>query len=188
MIKNSIEKRFKVFSSGIRIKRSGTFSSGAEKHGAFELFFGSIKVKKKFKNFIADFIKSCIGFINFIYNNDYRMIKFKSSLENKSGLRHGAFRSINKKNNTIDHFKNTFNFAAEVCMSGSIDDIDFYSVVMNGSVFCKNGNASFALKVAGVHNAVFNNLVIAESSALFEHFINNSGFAVVNVGNNCNVS
>ena len=116
------------------------------------------------------------------------MVEFKRSLKNKSGLRHRAFCCVNEKDNAVYHFKNTFNFAAEVCVSGSIDDVDFYSVIMNGSVFCKDSDASFAFKVTGVHNAVFNNLVITESTALFEHFVNDGSFAVVNVGNSCNVS
>ena len=188
MVKNGIKERLKVFASGIRIKRCSAFASGAEKHRAFKLFFGSIEIKEKFKNFVSDIIKSCIGFVNFVDNNNYGVIHLKSSLENESGLGHRAFCCVNKKDNAVYHFENTFNFTAEVCVSGSIDDIDFYSVIMNRSVFCKDGNASFTFKVAGVHNTVLYNLVITESAALFEHFVNNGGFTVVNVCDNCNVS
>ena len=43
-------------------------------------------------------------------------------------------------------------------------------------------------KFAGVHNSIIDNLVISESAALFEHTVNQSCLAVVNVGDNGDVS
>ena len=116
------------------------------------------------------------------------MAKLQCALKNKSGLRHRAFCRINKQDNTVYHFEYALYFSAEVSVSGSINYIDFNSVIMDGGVFREDGDSSFSFKVAGVHNAVFNNLIVAESSALFKHFVHKSGFAMVNVGDNCHVS
>ena len=47
---------------------------------------------------------------------------------------------------------------------------------------------SRSLEVVGVHNPVLHHLVLAEGAALLEHFVYQGGFAVVNVGDNGDVS
>ena len=116
------------------------------------------------------------------------MSEFKSALENETGLGHRTLGSVNKKDNAINHFKNALHLAAEVGVSGGVDNVDFCAIIINSGVFCEYRYSSFALKVAGVHNPVFNDLVVAENSALFEHLVYECCFAVVNVGNNCHVS
>ena len=73
-------------------------------------------------------------------------------------------------------------------MSRGVDDVDFHAVVMDCGIFRKDGDAAFAFKGVAVHNAIFNLLILAEGATLFKHFVNQRGFAVVDVGDNCNVS
>ena len=47
---------------------------------------------------------------------------------------------------------------------------------------------SLSLDVIGVHDTVFNALVLTEDAALLEHFIDKRGLAVVNVGDNGYIS
>ena len=73
-------------------------------------------------------------------------------------------------------------------MAGGIDDVDFRVVIVHGGVLGQDGNAALALQIVGVHHAVCNLLVLAENAALLEHFVYQGGLAVVNVGNNGNIS
>ena len=59
---------------------------------------------------------------------------------------------------------------------------------MYRGVFRKNGNAALTLDVVGVHHALFHNLIFAEGTRLFEHLIDQGGLAMVNMGNDRNVS
>jgi hypothetical protein len=52
----------------------------------------------------------------------------------------------------------------------------------NGGVFGKNGNAPLAFQRVGIHDTLLHGLIGTKSSALAEHGVNQSGFAVVNVG------
>ena len=116
------------------------------------------------------------------------MTEFQSFLKYKSCLRHRAFGCINKENYTIHHFKHTFNFSAEIRMAGSINYIYFNIFVMNGCIFSKNSYSSFSFNVVAIHNSFINSLVITKCSALFQHFVNESSFSMVNVSNNRYVS
>ena len=57
-----------------------------------------------------------------------------------------------------------------------------------GGVLGHDGDAALTLKVIGVHYAVHDLLIFAVYAGLLEHFVDQSGLAVVNVGNDCYVS
>ena len=109
-------------------------------------------------------------------------------MQDEAGLRHRALGGVHQQNNAVDHLQNPFHLAAEVGMTRGIDDIDFIVFILNGCIFGKNSNAAFPLQVTGVHNAVNHCLIFTVNAALFQHLVDQSGFAVVNVGDNCNIS
>ena len=62
------------------------------------------------------------------------------------------------------------------------------AVVMHGGIFGKNGDAALPLQVVGVHHPFGHRLILAEDAALFEHLVHQGGLAMVNVGDNGDVS
>ena len=73
-------------------------------------------------------------------------------------------------------------------MARGVDDIDLNAVILNGGILCENCDSSFTLDVVGIHYSVFNFLIFSECAALLEHFINEGGLAVVNVGDDGDVA
>ena len=73
-------------------------------------------------------------------------------------------------------------------MAGGIYYVDLHAVIGGGGVLRQNGDAALPFQVAGVHHTVLHHLVIPEGAALLEHFIDQRGLAVVNVGNNGYIS
>jgi hypothetical protein len=73
-------------------------------------------------------------------------------------------------------------------MAWGINDIDVRAFVFDRAVFRENCNATFFFQVIGIHNAVINLLVFTEGSGLFEQLINQSGFAMVNVSDDGDIS
>jgi hypothetical protein len=69
-----------------------------------------------------------------------------------------------------------------------VDDIDLDIFVPDGHVFGQNGDAAFAFYVVVVQNELPGLLVGAEQLTVVEDLVNQGGFAVVNVGDNRNVS
>ncbi len=93
----------------------------------------------------------------------------------------------------VHHRQNTFHLAAEIGVSGRIDNVEAQIVVQNRSAFGENGDAALALKVIAVHGALGHLLIIAESAGLAKHSVNQCRFAVVDVGDDgyvteCHVS
>jgi hypothetical protein len=73
-------------------------------------------------------------------------------------------------------------------VSGRINDIDVCALVLDGTVLGENRNATLFLKIVRIHDSLGHPLVRPESSGLTQKLIDQCGFAVVNVGNNRNVT
>ena len=116
------------------------------------------------------------------------MVKGKGALKNKARLGHRALGSVNKQDNTVDHLEDTLHLAAKVGVTGGINDVDLGVLVIDGGVFCKNGDAALSFDIVRVHHAVNRFLIFAVDTALTEHFVHKRGLAVVNVGDNGNIA
>ena len=116
------------------------------------------------------------------------MPQIQRLLQHKAGLRHGALEGVDQQQHAVDHFENTLHLAAKVGMSGGVDNVDFDALVKDRRIFGQNRDAALTLKVVGIHNALRHHLVFAEYAALLEHFVDQRGFAVVNVGNDGDIA
>ena len=108
-------------------------------------------------------------------------VQIQSLFQNEFCLRHGPFKSVYQKDNSVYHFQHTFYLAAEIRMSRSIDDIDLGAFVMYGCVFGENGDPSFSFDIIGVHDSFPDLLILTENAALTEKLVYQSSLAMVNV-------
>src|SRR5690606_30283098 len=98
------------------------------------------------------------------------------------------FDSIDQQQRAIDHIEHTLDLAAEIGMAGGIDDVDFDSAPGDGGVLRQNGDAALAFKIVGIEDTLAGLLVFAEDVGLFEHSIDQGGFAMIDVRNNSDVA
>ena len=73
-------------------------------------------------------------------------------------------------------------------MARGIHDVDFISFIVNGGILGENGDATLPLQIAGVHDPVHRGLILPVDAALLEHFIHQCGLAMVNMGNDGNIT
>ena len=188
VIEDGFKQRCEVGPLLIRRERRGAVTSGAEDHGAVKLLIGGVEIHKKLKYLLLDLLDAGVGLIDLIYHDDNGMIQLKRALKNKTGLRHGTLGCIYKQKHAVDHFKHTLDLAAEVGVTGGVNYVDLYALVMYSGVFGQNGNAALTLDIARVHDAGAHFLIVTENTALLKHLVDQGGFAVVNVCDNGNVS
>ena len=188
IFQNSVKKRSQVCTGSVRIEGCGTCSARAEEHRRIELLVGRIKLKKKLKHLVAYLVKTGIGTVYLINNDDDSVIHGKSLFKHEASLGHRSLSRVNEKNNAVNHLEDTLNLTAEVCVTGGVDNVDLYVLVVDSRIFCKYGNTSLTLEVVRVHNSVFHLLIFTVDTALTKHLVNESGLSVVNVSNDRNVS
>ena len=75
-------------------------------------------------------------------------------------------------------------------MAGSVDDVDFVALPGNSRVFGQNRHAPFPLQLIGIHDRVLAHfrLVGGKGVRLLQQMIHERGFAVIDVGNNGDIS
>ena len=73
-------------------------------------------------------------------------------------------------------------------MSGCVDDVDLGVLILNRSVLGKDGDYTLLFNCAGVHDSFLYLLIIPEYSALSQQFIYQRCLAVIDMGNNGNVT
>ena len=73
-------------------------------------------------------------------------------------------------------------------MARGVYNIDFCIAVANGGVLGQDGDAALPFQIVGVHDPVHCLLVLPVHTTLLEHFVHQGSLAVVNVGDNGNIS
>ena len=59
---------------------------------------------------------------------------------------------------------------------------------MDGGILGQNGDAPLPLQIAGVHDPLHGGLIFPIDAALLQHFVHQRGLAVVDMGNDGNIS
>ena len=153
-----------------------------------ELVVVGFQFHEQFQYFVFDFRNAGFGLVDFIDNYDRLQILFQRLAQYVFRLRHRAFEGVDEQQYAVNHIQNTFYFAAEIGMARRVDDIDLDAFMHDGRVFGQDRNAPFPFDIAGVHDSFGNLFIGAENVALLKHCVDQCRFAMVNVGNNCNIA
>ena len=102
-------------------------------------------------------------------------------MQNESRLGHGSVESVYYEEHCVYHLEYTLYFASEICVAGSVYDIDTDALVVDGCVLGEDRDAALTLQVVAVHDLLDDFFVLAVYARLLEHGVDNGGLAVVNV-------
>ena len=129
-----------------------------------------------------------VGAVDLVDDHDDPVAQIQGAGEDEAGLGHGAFGGVHQQDDAVDHLQDPLDLTAKVGVARRVDDIDLHVAILNGGVLGQNGDAALPLQVAGVHDPVLDFLVFPESAALLEHLVHEGGLAVVNVGDDGDIS
>lgn len=142
-----------------------------------------------------DFFDPGVGAVGLVDQEDHRQVSGQGLAQHKAGLRQRALGSIDEEDDAVDHGQAALDLAAEVGVAGGVDHVDRdglalggRTVVGHGGVLGQDGDALFAFQVTGVHDAVFEVVVLGKGVGLLEHGVDQGGLAVVNVGHDRDVA
>ena len=167
---------------------SGALPAGAEDGGGVELVVGSVQIQQQLQNLVHDFVDPGVGLIHLVHGHNDLVTQLQCLLQHETGLGHGTLGGIHQQDNAVDHFQDSLYLAAEIGVARRIHDVDFVVLVMDGGVLGENGNAPLPFQITGVHDPFHGLLIFPVDTALLEHFVDQRGLAVVNVGDDGNVA
>ena len=188
VFEDRVKKRIEVLSHFVRREGSLARSSGAEEHRGIELFVGRVEIEQEFEDLIRHLVEAGVGTVDLVHDDDDPVSELHRLAEHEARLGHGTFRRIHEEDDAVHHFQDALHFAAEIRVAGGIDDIDLHAVPDDGGVLCKDGDAAFPFEIAGVHDALPDDLILMIGIALLEHLIDQRGLAVVDVRDDRNIA
>jgi hypothetical protein len=157
-------------------------------HREIALFVGRFQRNEQIEHFVEHFLNAFIRAINLVDHHDRTQAQRQRLAGNELGLRHRAFRAVDQQNHTVDHAEDAFHFAAEIGVSGGVDDVDPGAFPFDRGALGQNGDAAFFFEVVRIHRALFDPLIVAESAGLAEQLVNQRGLAMVDVGDDRDIA
>ena len=116
VIQDGLKQRNHVFRFIVDIVSCISVSCRSKKDREVKLFVRCAQIDEKFKNFIDNFIRTCFRTVDLVDTYDNRELQCKSFFQNKFGLWHGTFKSVNQKNHSIDPVSYTHLSCASVAV------------------------------------------------------------------------
>ena len=95
---------------------------------------------------------------------------------------------VDHEQHAIDHFHDPLNFAAEIGVTGCVDDVDPITVPLKSGVLRADRDSLLTLKVHRIHHAFLDLLIGTESARLTQQLIDQRRLAVIDVRNDGDVT
>ena len=158
------------------------------------MVFAGAEFDEQVEDHGVDFVDAGVGPVDLVDDDDRLETAGEGFAEHEPRLRQRSFGRVDQEENTVGHFEDALDFAAEVGVPGGVDEVDFDVAQADRAVLGQNRDAALALLVVGVHDEAVlapHELVeffAAEEARLPEHLIDEGRFAVVDVGDDGDVA
>ena len=116
--------------------------------------FVGVEVQKEVLHLFDDFFDPCVGAINFVDDEHDRQALLEGLSQYEPRLGQRTLGGVDQQDDGVDHRQSSLDLAAKVGVTRCVDDVDSEVVPLDRRVLGENGDALFALEVAGVHDPV----------------------------------
>ena len=188
MRNDGFKERGHVARADVGVVAGVAVQAGGVNDGEIELFVGGAEAVKEVKGFVQYPVGTRTGAVDFVDDDDGMQSHVEGFLGDEAGLWHRAVHGVHQQENAVNHGEDALDFAAEVGVSGGINDVDLVVFPADGGVFRHDGDAAFAFEVHGVHHAFVHFGALGEGVGLAEELVNQGGFAMVYVGDDGDVA
>ncbi len=153
-----------------------------------ELFVGGVEGCEQVEHFVDHLDRTRVRTVDFVDDDDGLEAHAQRLGHHEFGLRQRAFGGVNQHQSAVDHIQNALDLAAEIGMARRIDDVDARAFPFDRRGLGQNGDAALALEVVGIHRPLDLALVGAVDAGLLQQTVDQSGFAMVDVRDNGDVT
>ena len=155
---------------------------------ALKLAVAGIEIHQQLQHLVLDLRAACLRSVTLVDAAYDVQIQLQRLLQDELGLGHDTLRRIDDQYDAVDHLEHTLHLAAEIGMSGRVDDVDLRALVVDGGVFREYGDTPLTLYIIGVHDTIHDLLMLVECAALAQQLIHQRGLAVIDMGYDCYIS
>jgi hypothetical protein len=188
MAQDQVEQRRHVVLRAVRLLGHPAFLGRAVEDREIELLFVGIERGEEVEHVVDDFLVALVGPVDLVDGDDRLQADLEGLRQHELGLRHRPFGGVHQQHGAVDHVEDALDLAAEIGVAGGVDDVDAHVVPGHRRDLGENGDAALALDLVGIHRAVGDALLLAESARLGEKPVDQRRLAVVDMGNDGNIA
>ncbi len=134
MLKDGVEQGAHISRADIGIERGIAVPCRGVGNGKVELILLCAEVDKQVNNLVNDLCGAGVGSVNLVYDDKNLLLECESLLEHEARLWHTALERIDEQKHAVNHHEYALDLAAEIGVTGSVNDIDFHAVIVDGGV------------------------------------------------------
>ena len=150
-------------------------------HGKLELLVGGAEVGHEVEAVVVGLLGVGARAVDLVDDDHDGQTGVDGVTQHEAGLGHRALEGVDEQQGAVGHLEHALHLAAEVGVARGVDDVDLDVLVLDGDVLGEDGDATLALLVVGIQDAVLDLLVCAEGVRRAEKLVNEGGLAVVDV-------
>ena len=153
-----------------------------------ELLLGGVEGEHQVEDFFLRDFGRAVFLVDFVHDHNGLEPQFDGFSQDEARLRHGSFEGVHDEQDGIRHLQYALDFTAKVSVTRGVEDVDLDALPVSAHVFGQDGDPAFALEVVVVQDQFTGFLAGIDGLALVDDVVDQGGFAVVNVGDDGDVS
>ena len=162
--------------------------AGAVEHREVELLVGGAQLDEEVEGLVEGAGRIGVGPVGLVDDDDRPQAEAQGPHEHVARLGHRAFVGVDEQQHRVDHAEHTLDLAAEIGVTGRVDDVDQVVLPLHRAVLGADGDAALALEVVAVHDALVDVRVLAEHVRGAEDAVDQRGLAMIDVGDDRQVA
>jgi hypothetical protein len=182
------------------VEGAPTFTAGSVDDREVEGGLRCVQGDEQIEDFVDDGVGAGGRLVDLVDDDDGLEAEGERLGEHEARLRHRAFEGVDDEEATVGHVEHALDFAAEVRVAWGVDQVDLVFLLvarvgpLDGAILRGDGDAAFTLEVTRVHDEAvlatreLVEVLGAEHAGLVEQAVGESGLAMVDVGNDCDVT
>ena len=147
-----------------------------------------VELDEQLVDLVDDLGDPGVGPVDLVDDEDHRQLRLERLAQDEARLRQRALRGVDEEQHPVDHRQPALDLAAEVGVAGGVDDVHLHPVVVDRGVLGEDRDPLLALEVHRVHHPLGDVLALAEGAGLPQHRVDQGRLAVVDVGDDRDVS
>ncbi len=185
---NRFEQRPHVGARRSRVERRITVQRRGVDDRKIELVFARAEAVEQLERLIDHPFGAGTRSVDLVDHDDRLEALRQRFAGDKAGLRHRSLDRIDQQQHAVDHRQHALDLAAEVGVTGRVDDVDVCIAILDRAILGDDGDAALALDVVAVHHPLGDVLIGGKCPCLDQQLVDQRGLAVVDVGDDRDVA
>jgi hypothetical protein len=116
----------------VEVERGPPVTARAVDDRELDLVFLRVEIEEEFVHLVDDLERARVRSVHLVDHEDHRQIAGEGLAQHEPCLRQGPFGSIDEQHDAVDHGERPLDLAAEVGVSGGVDDVQRDVVTVAG--------------------------------------------------------